>query len=102
MQATAIYQFIETKFSDLVAAELPQTPGRSYFLREVRRHRDTTRIIRIHERDDGTVKEIKLAVSDRVSGDAILPLTSLDNLASAIAKEINLLEQIQGESRFVW
>jgi hypothetical protein len=102
MHATAVYQFIETNFFDLVPADLPQTQGRSYFLREVKRHSDATHIVRIHERADGTVKEIKMAVSDRISGDAILPLTSLDDLANAITKEIRLLEQIQRESPIQW
>jgi len=102
MQASAVYQFIEKQFSDLIPAPLPQTSGRSYFLREIKRHRNPTNVVRIHERADGTIKEVTLSVSDRVSGDAMLPLTSLDNLASAIAREINLLEQIQRESKFVW
>jgi hypothetical protein len=102
MQAASLYKFIESKFSDLVPQEIPKALCRTYFLGEVQNHPKDTRIVRIKERADGTIQEIALAVSDRLSGDAILPLTSLDNLASAIANEIKLLDQIQRESRFVW
>jgi hypothetical protein len=97
MRAVEVYEFIERRFPQLVPERL--TRGRSYFLGRVQRHRDPTNVVQIIERDDGTVKAITMAVSDRICGDGALPLTSLDNLTVAIAKEIALLEQIQREAQ---
>jgi hypothetical protein len=97
MHASAVYQFIEKKFDNLVPVNLPHVPGRSYFLREIHCLDDASRIVHIHERADGTIKEVKLAVSPRINGNAHLPLTSLDNLAAAIDREIRLLEEVQGD-----
>jgi hypothetical protein len=93
MQAIVLYALLRDRFPGLKPA--PITKGRAFYLGEVRRQRPSTRVVRIHERADGTVAEVKLSMTALGSaGAGILraPFVA-EEICSAVGREILMLEQ---------
>jgi hypothetical protein len=93
MQAAALYVLLRERFSRLQAVDVAQ--GKAFFLDEVRRQRLSTRIIRVRERADGSIGEIKLAVTalGRPGEGILRGPVRVEDVYAAVVREIEALER---------
>lgn len=93
MQASTLYALLRERFNRLKAVDINK--GKAFFLDEVRRQRLSTRVIRVHERADGTISEIKLAVTalDRPSEGIVRGPLCAEEVCAAVDREIEALER---------
>lgn len=90
MTAATLYQYLEREIGEgLHRAKL--TKGASFFW-ERKRTNPSSRLIRISERADGGIREIKLAQSSLGGPDVLLPLpASCEAVAEALRGELRKL-----------
>jgi hypothetical protein len=93
MKATTLYALLGERFTRLKAVDIDK--GKAFFLDEVRRGHLSTRIIRVHERADGTISEIKLAVTalDRPGEGILRGPVRVDEVCAVVDREIEALER---------
>ena len=92
MQAKNLYEVLESEFPRLVVGE--REKGQAYFLDVVRRHKPSTRVIRISEKSDGSVSGMKLSVTARrgLGRGKIGRAASVEDIKNSVRLEISLLE----------
>ena len=94
MKARELYTHLQEAIGgDLKSKEIAK--GMSYFWLAQRSGSNTTRVLRIHEDDSGSVTEIKLPVTSLRTHEVVtLPLpATVAEVVTVMRREIDLLEQ---------
>jgi len=99
MDAPSLYQYLEREFAGkLYRSELQNGVA---FYWERKRVNPSSRLIRITERADGGIAEIKLAQSSLPGPDVIMPLpVTYDGVAQAMRSELRKLQSDEAQRSF--